>query len=224
MFKRFGSGAAGMRVTPQQSTLPYSMRRSWSGGGVCGTRNGFTMIELIITVVIAAILVAIAIPAFRLPTTSAESKALLGTLQYAQSSAIRLGQLVVVCPSSNPNATSPTCGTSSAWNTGWIVLLPAGETTGCAATGGVTGDQVLRVEQALKSTDTATFAAAAGNTNTSFCFYPQGFSPTSANGTVEFAATPDVAAVRSCTVVAGVGHIQVLQHGQTDFTQTFTCP
>jgi type IV fimbrial biogenesis protein FimT len=88
--------------------------------------SGFTLIELMVVILIAAMLMAIGIPSFRYVTNSnrisSEVNGLLGDLQYARSEAIKEGATVTVCPISAVGAT--TCAGTTTWNKGWIVLSP----------------------------------------------------------------------------------------------------
>src|SRR5579862_5580193 len=88
---------------------------------------GFTMTELIVTVSIVAILLAIGIPSFKYVTVSnrisTEVNALLGDIQYARSEAIKEGLPVTVCASNNATSANPTCSLGIAWQGGWIVFL-----------------------------------------------------------------------------------------------------
>jgi type IV fimbrial biogenesis protein FimT len=91
---------------------------------------GFTLIELMIAVMAAAILAAIAIPSFevtinnsRLATASNE---FLVSLQTARMQAIRFNRRTAVCLSNNATTANPTCappGTTTA--NGWITYLDA---------------------------------------------------------------------------------------------------
>jgi type IV fimbrial biogenesis protein FimT len=83
---------------------------------------GFTITELLVVVVIAAIMLAIGVPSYHYITNSSrmssEINGLLGDLMYARAEAIREGQTVSVCVSSN----GTTCSGSTAWANGWIVF------------------------------------------------------------------------------------------------------
>src|SRR5690348_14373151 len=78
--------------------------------------SGFTLIELMFAIVIIAVLMAIADPSYRYITNSnrmaAEVNGLLGDMQYARSEAIKRGQNVTVCESSDGSS----CGAATAWH------------------------------------------------------------------------------------------------------------
>src|SRR5277367_4140374 len=86
---------------------------------------GFTLLELMLTISIVAILLAIAVPSFKYVTTanraSAEINGLLGDMQFARGEAIREGQPVSICSSSD----GLTCLGNTSWDRGWIVFSGA---------------------------------------------------------------------------------------------------
>jgi type IV fimbrial biogenesis protein FimT len=85
-------------------------------------QTGFTTVELLVTMVVIAILLAIGVPSYKYMTNSSrmssEINGLLGDLQYARSEAIREGQTVSLCVSSD----GVTCSGSTSWQKGWIVF------------------------------------------------------------------------------------------------------
>lgn len=86
--------------------------------------RGFTVLELMVTLAVAAILFSVAVPnmqAFaRNNRLTAAANDLLRSFHVARTEAIKRQQNVVVCASANPTAASPTC--SYGEFTGWIVF------------------------------------------------------------------------------------------------------
>jgi type IV fimbrial biogenesis protein FimT len=84
--------------------------------------SGFSLIELMVTITVLAITLAIAVPAFSGVIGESKLRSQAGELQsalaFARTEAIRLNQSVVFCHSSN----GQTCSTpsSSGWE-GWLV-------------------------------------------------------------------------------------------------------
>ena len=115
--------------------------------------RGFTLIELMITLSIAAILAAIAAPSFsttiqnnRMATQYNE---LLASLSLARSEAIKRGQRVTTCQSSTGNSCG---GSASNWHTGWVVFVDADEDGTIDA-----GEDIIRVNGALSGGNTLSF-------------------------------------------------------------------
>ena len=108
-------------------------------------RRGFTLIELLIVLVVGATLLTIAIPGLvSLVNTSrlaAVTNNLVSSLQLARSEAIKRGQRVTVCKTSDAMAITPTCDASASWRDGWLIFVDGG-------TRGVieTGDTLLRAQ------------------------------------------------------------------------------
>jgi type IV fimbrial biogenesis protein FimT len=109
---------------------------------------GVTLIELLTVSVIVALLLTIGIPSYRYVTTNnrmaTESDALLGDLQFARAEAIREGQQVSVCASTNGSS----CATAlpPAWQTGWIVYSNPDNVTTIDAS-----DPLVRVDKGFSS-------------------------------------------------------------------------
>jgi type IV fimbrial biogenesis protein FimT len=112
--------------------------------------SGFSLTELIITMSIAAILLAIGIPSFKYVTVSnrisTEVNGLLGDMQFARSEAVKEGLPVTVCSSSD----GQTCNGGTAWQSGWIVFLDSNGNHAVDAPEEV----VSRVQKRFSSTDT----------------------------------------------------------------------
>ena len=102
-------------------------------------QKAFTLIELMVTVTIAAIVLGIAIPSFNTQIQNSRSVALgeelASAFNFARSEAVKRGQRVSICASSDGAA----CG--GGWNDGWIVFLDGANTDNAAA---VVVNNVLR--------------------------------------------------------------------------------
>lgn len=92
--------------------------------------RGFTLVELLVTIAIAAILLKLAVPGMQgFMESSAINKhvtTFMADLRYARSEAIRNNAKVVMCRSVNSEAATPTCTTtnpSNVWANGWLVFV-----------------------------------------------------------------------------------------------------
>ncbi len=90
--------------------------------------KGFTMIELVVTMAVLAILVALAAPSFESVFNSnrltANANELLSTLQSARMEAVRRNARVVVCRNDTPDAGNACIAGAGAW-TGWMTYVDA---------------------------------------------------------------------------------------------------
>lgn len=98
---------------------------------------------------IAAILMAIAIPSYKYVMTdnrmAGEVNDLVGDMQFARAEAIKEGDDVVVCSSSNHTS----CSGAPTWQNGWIVYSDPNNNGALDA-----GEAVLRVHSAFSGGDT----------------------------------------------------------------------
>lgn len=101
----------------------------------CRAVRGFTLIEAMVTLTVAAVLASVAIPSFvslaqRFHLNSVSSS-LSASLQWARSEAIKANVDVIVCAS---NAAGTNCTTSANWSAnGWLVCYDANADGSCDA-------------------------------------------------------------------------------------------
>lgn len=109
-------------------------------------QGGFTLIELMIVLVLAAILLGVAGPSFqdsiqrnRLQSTVNE---MAGVLSFARAEAVIRTRAVSICPTTNLTS----CGGAN-WEVGYLVFVDDGDGTGgAAADGALNGaEEILRI-------------------------------------------------------------------------------
>ena len=107
--------------------------------------QGFTLIELMVTLAVAGILLAIAAPNYQQfvldARMTAQADEFLTMLNFARSEAIKRGARVTLCKSNNGAG----CVTTGGWGQGWLVFADGG-TTGT----GEGTDTILRVHGVLE--------------------------------------------------------------------------
>lgn len=85
--------------------------------------KGFTLIELMLTLAVAAILLAVAVPSYRSfvqgNRTAAQANAVLRALAYTRSEAVKRAETITICQSSKQSSCG---GDKDAWQSGWIVF------------------------------------------------------------------------------------------------------
>ncbi|RFF31098.1 GspH/FimT family pseudopilin [Wenzhouxiangella sediminis] len=104
------------------------------------SQRGFTILELLITIALLAILLSVAVPSFlsaiQNSRMTASANDLVTAFQLARSEALKRKRPISVCSSSD----GATCGGS--WEQGWIVVIDDEDAAGEAT---VSEEEVLRV-------------------------------------------------------------------------------
>ncbi|BBL35859.1 hypothetical protein Nstercoris_02136 [Nitrosomonas stercoris] len=101
--------------------------------------KGFSLVELMVTISIASILLAVAVPSYQFlmkgSHLTTQANEFMTALHYARSEAVKRGMRITICKS----ADGATCNGDS-WQDGWLIFSDAG------IAGSVDGgDEILRV-------------------------------------------------------------------------------
>jgi type IV fimbrial biogenesis protein FimT len=169
--------------------------------------RGFTLIELMVTLSIAAILLLVAVPNFiafvqnnRLAT---QANDLVTMLNYARSEAVKRNQTITVCSSTDGTS----CAGTTTWDGGLIVFV---DNNGDGTVDG--GEAVLQVRQAMDGANTLRSGA-----QTRFTYQANGFLQTAgSNDILRLCDARGTAFARAITVS--------LQGRVSTSTGTASCP
>ncbi len=92
--------------------------------------TGFSILELMVTVVVVAILASVAFPmltsVMRSARITSNANDLVAGLQLARSEAVKRRAIVRVCRTDQFNEAVPECGSGVGWESGWIIFVDAG--------------------------------------------------------------------------------------------------
>lgn len=91
-------------------------------------RAGFTLVELMVTIAVVALLLTVAIPSFvdflRRNQVSSVANEFLGAINTARATARARNTCVTICKTNDASAANPVCNVASGsdWNTGWLIF------------------------------------------------------------------------------------------------------
>lgn len=89
--------------------------------------SGVTLIELMVTLAIAAIMLSMAVPSFqtfiRTSHVRTVTDELVAVFNFSRSEAVKRGWPVTVCKSNTVQASAPACNTAASWKDGWLVFV-----------------------------------------------------------------------------------------------------
>lgn len=173
--------------------------------------NGFTLVELMVTLAIGTILLMIAVPQFtsaiQTQQSNAETTNLMNDLQFARSEAIKEGQNVTICASSNGTSCSGTT-----WNSGWIIFSNISNASPAAFKAGT--DVLLRVQTPFTTKD----SLASSPATNSVTYNRDGFGTNFSNATGQLFTlhnSPTNNGATRCVWIDPIGRQQVIKYGAT---------
>jgi len=118
--------------------------------------RGFTLLELLIALSIAAILLGIGLPNFQSMMAesriSAQYNSLVGSLYHARSEAVKGAADVTVCPKNEIDGMQ--CGGITDWQNGWIVFYDRLNVPSEATAVIESPDDIIAVQPAIKGLNT----------------------------------------------------------------------
>lgn len=171
--------------------------------------EGVTLVELITVIAIVAILLTIGVPSYRYIQNSyrisSEVNGLVGDLQFARAEAIKEGDTVTACISSD----GATCATAAGgWQTGWIVFADLADNQTVEP-----GDTILRVQAPFGGTDTFVSGTGLG----AVTFSREGFALGLPNGgtTLTLHDATSNPAWTQCLEITVIGMMTVTNHSET---------
>ncbi len=128
---------------------------------------GFTLVELLVTIAILAIALAIAIPNINIGRSFAinQAREFKSALNFARNEAVNQSRVVIMCPSDDAAAQDPPPVCDETWHNGWIVFVDQDND------GVVDNDEILRRHVALEGAVTIAPSPAV----TSISFDSRGF-------------------------------------------------
>lgn len=191
--------------------LPDNPSAQWRfrSGPSLKPASGTTLMELMMVLVIVSIVMAIGVPSYKYVITNnrmaSEVNGLLGDLQFARGEAIKEGQTVTLCSSSD----GATCnGLANKWNIGWIVFSDPNNNQTVDA-----GETIYRVQRAFLGSD----AFAADNSATAVTFNREGFAsvaPTAVTPvTITLQDSTSNPLWTRCVAIQTVGMLVTQKHG-----------
>jgi type IV fimbrial biogenesis protein FimT len=177
--------------------------------------SGFTVIELMVTVMLLGILLGIGIPSFqatiRNNRTTAQANDVTAALTYARSEATKRGLPVTICAADTAR-TGCAGATASNWANGWLIFVDAGGTAGVLDTG--SGDVLLQTSPRV------TTGLQLSSNNLGFLRYGRSGQPTNTGGAAAGAVVLSLGLQHQSCTGTDRRVIAVVRTGRPNLTKT----
>lgn len=129
--------------------------------------DGFTLVELMVTLAIAAILLTIGVPSFSELTKNnrivTNANLFIASINTARSEAVKRRRYASVCVSTNYTSATPSCTGGTDWSNGWVVWVDMDSDNA------IDSDEVISVQEPFE-----TNVSFASSGKTSFTYSPVG--------------------------------------------------
>jgi len=124
--------------------------------------RGFTLIELMVTLAVAAILLTVGVPSMRdlirNNRLAGATNTFVSSLNVVRSEAVKQGRNATLCVSSDTANAAPTCTGETNWRLGWVAWVDS-DADGALDSPG----EILRIVEPLPTTLTVTLSTAVNN-------------------------------------------------------------
>lgn len=139
--------------------------------------SGFTLLELIITLIIVGIIVTFGIPSLTEVVEnnriSSQVNEVSSAINFSRSEASKVaGATITVCPVNDVTDATPDCNGGSVWGSGWAIIL---DVDGDGVFDAGDGDQLLKVHQPLAGGNTMEVSGLSSNDGSLIQFAGNGF-------------------------------------------------
>jgi type IV fimbrial biogenesis protein FimT len=165
----------GTSFAHRKGQVPVRLDRS--RGNLISGDSGFTLLELIVGITIAAILTALTVPSFLKTVQTnrgvSDANAVLAVITLARSEAIKRDSTVTLCASTDGS----TCSTSASWDSGFLAYIDANG-DGTYDSSPTPPDILLRAEVPLSGASTINLCSGTPSTSAGTAAYSISFKGT----------------------------------------------
>jgi type IV fimbrial biogenesis protein FimT len=182
---------------------------------------GFTLVELMVTISVLGILIALAAPSFQSLIERVRIEGQVGKLRtdlsYARTEAIRMGQSVHICKRDGMSTTKCGSGSINNWEQGWLIFVDTNSNNEIDA-----GEVALRITDPLQNSNAISKTGSWAQNG--FDFTAQGLPNGAATACIGFGSTTNnsMNPNNRYLVIDRIGRLRVMT--EDDNRSTLNCP